>query len=244
MDNIFDTLDPTITHQIDDTRDYLEELVGDDKKFKTTSALAKGKAHADAAIEVLKRKVDELQSELNGKMNMDTFITEMKKARQIDPNTQPVILPDTSDPFNALDLDAKFEEYIQKREAKVKTESNLDKVQRVLSQNFGPEAQLVINKKAQELGMSLADLQSLAARAPTAFFNLVGASETSIRSAPSIPGSGLNTSTQPQNGVNRGKRFYDNLRKNDPKTYKRPETTVQMMKDAAAWGSIEAFNSN
>lgn len=243
MDNIFEKLDPVITNHVDDTRDYLEELVGEGKKFKSVKDLAKGKAHADAAVEVLKRKVDELQSELNGKMNMDNFITEMKKLRS-EPTPPPVIPPDTSDPINALDLDAKFEEYIQKREAKVRTESNLEKVQRVIVQNFGPEAQLVINKKAQELGMSLADLQGLAARSPTAFFNLVGASENATRNAPSVPGSGINTSAQsPARGL-RGKKFYDNLRQTDPKTYNHRDTVVQMMKDAAAWGSIEAFNSN
>lgn len=243
MDNMFDTLDPSIVNHVDEERDYLQELVGDDKKFKDVKALAKGKAYSDAAIEVLKRKVDELQSELTGKMNLEAFITEMKKTREIPDPTPPVLTPDTSVQFNAQDLDNKFEEYIQKREARVKAETNLEKVTRVMEQNFGPDAKLVVNKKAKDLGMSLQDLQNLALRSPQAFFSLVGASEQAQRSAPSFPQPGLNTSNQSTQGL-RGKKFYEKMKRDDPKLYNKPETTIQMMKDAAAWGSIEAFNAN
>lgn len=242
MDNMFEQLDPQITHQTDEDRNYLEELVGEDKKFKDVSALAKGKAYADASIDILKRKVDELQSELNGKMNMEAFLQEMRKSREV-PDPTPPSTPDAGN-FNAPDLDAKFEEYIQRREAKVRAETNLEKVTRVMEQNFGAEAKLVVNKKAKDLGMSLQDLQNLALRSPQAFLSLVGASEQATRSAPGLPSSGLNsTSHQPNQGL-RGKKFYEKMKRDDPKLYNDPKTTASMMRDAAAWGSIEAFNSN
>ena len=50
---------------IDESKDYLSELVGEDKKFKTPAELAKGKWHADQTIELMKKRMDDLRADFD-----------------------------------------------------------------------------------------------------------------------------------------------------------------------------------
>jgi hypothetical protein len=56
----------------DETKNYLEELVGDGKKFRDYESLAKGKAYADAMIEHMKAEQAAMRNDyqsLNSKYN-------------------------------------------------------------------------------------------------------------------------------------------------------------------------------
>ena len=51
------------TPQIDPNKDYLAELVGEGKKFKTDKDLARGKYEADLYVKTLERQLDELRND-------------------------------------------------------------------------------------------------------------------------------------------------------------------------------------
>jgi len=56
-------LDSNDSPQLDSNKAYLEQLVGDGKKFKTAEDLARGKAESDSFIEIMKVRMDELRAD-------------------------------------------------------------------------------------------------------------------------------------------------------------------------------------
>src|SRR5882762_1576622 len=52
-----------LPNQLDSNKAYLEQLVGEGKKFKTAEDLARGKAESDSFIEIMKARMDELRAD-------------------------------------------------------------------------------------------------------------------------------------------------------------------------------------
>lgn len=225
-----DTNDDEIV-TIDENVNYVEQLVGEGKKFKDITDLAKGKAESDKYIEVLKARLEEATREINTRTSLDTFLKEIKGAKE--PNPQNVVNPPVDAPNAGLDdsaIEKKFEEYLARRESQRSTQTNLEKVTTVLKEQFGPEANLIIKKKAQELGMSVQSLEQVAAQSPSAFYRLVGvAEERSPVGGVQVPRSQINPSTAAVHGV-KTKAYFDKLKASNPAEYWKPQTTVDMIK--------------
>lgn len=243
-DNLFEPLDTSAVPTIDEERNYLEDLVGEGKKFKTVEDLAKGKALADQAIEILKAKLDDTSKELNTRTSLEAFKTELEALRKREV-TPPVVLPD--DQPTPID-DSKIRDLLKNllaEEAQNRTtETNRQKVTRVLTEQFGDQAKVVLNHKAQELNMSVSDMQELAYKSPSAFFRLIGASETPAPGvSPQLPISSVNSVSNPNASGKRGRRYYEALKAKDPKKYLDQSTTIQMMHDMAALGKATFENS-
>jgi hypothetical protein len=238
VDDIFAPVDLPDNDDLD--KDYLSELVGDDKQFKTVQDLAKSKVHANRHIKTLEEKLDELRKELETRTKMDDFMTEVKKVLpgQVPNQPQTSVTPDVKNDGGLDDstLEQKLEALLAQREQKTKTESNINKVQRVMKENFGDDANLVINKKAQDLGMSPKALQQIAVESPTAFFNLVGAQEVVERdNPPVVPRSGVNPGNSGYSPV-RNAAFYEKMKRENPKLYFDSKTTVTMIMDRQVLG--------
>src|SRR5882757_7528259 len=62
-ENLLDQNNQDLPPQLDQSRNYLADLVGPDKKFKTNEDLARGKAEADVTIELFKKRQDELRTD-------------------------------------------------------------------------------------------------------------------------------------------------------------------------------------
>lgn len=246
--NLFETLEPEDHPTLDETKNYLEELVGDGKKFKTVDDLAKGKALADQTVEILKTRLDETRKELETRMSLETFKTELEALRKqpSPPTEQEDVLPDVQkqELLNDSKLEALVDSLLERRDQKRRAETNIEKVSRVLQENFGDQAKLVLNRKAQELDVPLADLQSIAVKSPTMFFQLIGASETPQQGQrPIVPKSQVNLNPPQNFSPSRGRSYYERLKRENPKEYFDQKVTVQMMKDMAALGK-EKFEAS
>lgn len=235
-------IEPTL----DETKDYLAELVGDNKKFKDYQGLAKGKYLADQTIEILKRQLDEHRNELKTRMSLDQFMTKMKDSsgRVED---QPVIIPDTQ-PTNldAQTLEAKLEELLARREAAKASETNKERVVRVLRDQLGADAPAAVTHKAQQLGMTKQDLHDLSLRSPKAFFEIMGISEEPHQPINTrVAQSQFNSANQKSPAATgaKGQSYYDNLKKSNPTLYWSQDTTIAMMKDAEKLG-LEVFKAS
>ncbi len=228
---IFDDTNDDSIVTIDENVNYVEQLVGEGKKFKDITDLAKGKAESDKYIEVLKARLEEATKEINTRTSLDTFLKEIKGAKEPNPHQTPA--PQGGEPNAGLDdstIEKKFEEYLARRESQRSTQTNLEKVSTVLRDQFGPEANLIIKKKAQELGMSVQSLEQVAAQSPSAFYRLVGVSEErSPVGGVQIPRSQINPSQAAVHGV-KTKAHFDKLKATNPKEYWDPKTTVEMIK--------------
>lgn len=235
MENIFDVTTDDIP-TMDENVDYVEQLVGEGKKFRDLQGLARGKAEADATIEMLKKKADELQQELKTRMTFADLLTELKGNKA--PQQEDVVTPPSEPQHSKLDdsdIETRLEKILAEREAKKTHETNVEKVKRVMIEQFGDDTSLVIKKKAQELNMSPADLQDLAVRSPSAFFSLVGVAPERSGDSFSAPRNQVNLGNQ-QTGV-RNAKYYEQMKRVDSKKYFSNETTTQMIKDRATLGA-------
>lgn len=242
MDDIFTEINSDVT--IDQNADYLAELVGEGKKFKTPHELAKGKAEADRYIELLKQQNAQLQQEVNTRTSLDSFKTILEGSRQpAEPVNPAPVTPDDALRLDETRLEQLVQNLLAKQEAQRAQESNSQKVSRVLEENFGQSAQQVINQKAKDLGMSLEALKSLSTQAPNAFFALVGAQEGNQRPVlgGAVPRSSVSMG-DPTAHAARGKSYYDKMKRENPKQYNDQRTTVQMMNDMQQLGR-DKFNS-
>jgi hypothetical protein len=236
LSNIFDTVSEDDIVTLDDSVDYVAELVGEGKKFKEIKDLAKGKKESDLYIEVLTKKLDDAVKELNTRTSLDTFLDKMKSGQQ---QQEPIVTPTPSGQTQDLDdsvLEQKLAEILSKREQQTSAQKNMTKVIDSLTSQFGgaEQAKLVINHKAKEVGMTPQALRQIAEQSPDAFFRLVGITEAaSAGQAPQVARNGVNSFGQEQNTVLRDSKYYEKMKLNDPKAYWDKKTTSQMMKDMA-----------
>lgn len=234
MSNLFDTVSDDEIVTLDDSVDYVAELVGEGKKFREIKDLAKGKVESDRYIEVLTKKLDDAVKELNTRTSLDTFLDKMKAPQQ---TQEPIVTPTPSGQPQDLDdsvLEAKLAEILAKRDQQTSAQKNMSKVTETLVAQFGDQAKLVINHKAKEVGMSPQALQQIAEQSPSAFFRLIGVQETQAQAqSPVVARNGVNSFGQEQNTVLRDSKYYEKMKQNDPKAYFDRKTTSQMMKDMA-----------
>lgn len=215
---------------LDDSVDYVDQLVGDGKKFKDVKELAKGKAEADRYIELLKTRLDEATKEINTRTSLDSFLKEIKTAKQ--PKPDDVIDPPVVDQKSGLDdseLEERLEKLIAQREGKKISQTNLQKVQTVVQENFGSNAKTVLTNKSKELGISLQRLEEIAAESPSAFYRLTGIEENRAPSGVAMPRSSISPSVAAASGI-KNKAYFDKLKQSDPKKYFSPQTTVDMIR--------------
>lgn len=166
-DPALDTIDPT--------KKYLEELVGEGKKFSDPEALARGKAEADLFIERLKQENVGIRNELNSRVKMEEFLDKLNSSQQAkspDAGQQP------SDQAKAeTSPNLKPEDVIKlldQREQQSKAVGNVNKVKERLQEVLGPNYTTKLKQVASNLNLSTDHLNSLASTSPEAFYKLIG----------------------------------------------------------------------
>lgn len=230
------TAEPTV----EENTDFLTELVGEGKKFKDVSALARGKYEADRYIESLKLQTTKLQEELNKRAGLEELITKINQNSQTPAQINTPATPDMGS-YNEVDLESKVSEIINKMTLQKETETNMQKVERVLHEQFGDSAKLVLANTARENGLSPDEIKTLAQKSPKALLKLIGVSESPQPSSAPIAPRGQLTIGSGQGSV-RNASYYEKLKNTDPKKYFSNEVTVQMMRDRAALG--DAYYKN
>lgn len=234
MTDIFQPVDVTNDEPV-----TFEALVGEGKKFKTSDDLAKAKAESDRFIQRLQKEAEELRREVASKQTIDEVLTRVREMSNPPQVQQPPVTPpvnlDTGSNENIESVVAKL---LEQRKSEDRIRSNTDAVQTVLQEKFGADAQIHLNKKAQELNVSLDYLRRIASESPKAFFSLIGVSEERQVSQPVAAPRALGQ-VQPQ-GVNsngtRNKSYYDSIKAKNPTEYFSSKTQNQMYKDAMTMG--------
>lgn len=232
---ILDDVDDQIT--IDPNKDYLADLVGDGKKFKSPEDLAKGKFYADQTIEVMKRRMDELREEYKKEREQNLTraqLEEVLKGFQQAPasNALPLVNEDTKPVFDPAQLDSLVANKYQELKEKEKQEANYSVVKAKLTEKYGSNYKDVLSKQMEDLGLSADEVDTMARRNPTVFIKAFGLDQKPSDSyQPPV-----RSSTQgfaPTSGKKRTWAWYQELKKNQPKVYHDPKTNQQMMADYA-----------
>lgn len=237
MTDIFTPVDIE-TQEIDNP---YEALVGDGKKFKTNDDLAKAKLESDRFIKQLLSEQAELRQEVSQKATIEEIMTQIKNMSQPSQVQSPHERPQESGTgADTPDLENLVSQLFEKRTAAEKLNANKTAVHNKLTETWGADAQINLNKKANELGVSLEYLARISQESPSAFYRLVGldAQPKNIAAVPTAVRSTVNTPINSGSGE-RTKAHYDNLKRVNPTEYFSAKIQNQMYKDAMKLG--EAF---
>lgn len=228
---------------IDPEKNYLDELVGDGKKFKSPEDLAKAKLHSDNYIQHLLKEHDALKedyakvlSEARAKANFEEMIDRFQTLRNENPGSNNTPSDQEDDDKPSLDLN-KIESLVsQKILEHNKTEEqrkNFKTVQDKLKEQLGNNYPQLLKQKIESTpGLTVEMVDSLARTSPDAVFNLLGLNQTSPRDI-NAPRSSIRTDNfAPTTPQKRTRSYYVKMRKENPSLYYDPKTSVQMYKDA------------
>lgn len=237
--------DPQDQEDLDTTKNFLEELVGEGKKFKTEQDLARGKVEADRFIAQLQGEIAGIRQELTTRLTLEQFMDKMniKDGAGAPSQNGSDNQEDRSGGEKQLsleDIQRLIDEGVTKKETQRAQERNLEFVQQKLVESFGNEYVSKLKATSQETGLSEQALQNMAKESPKAFLKLVGATETRQQSpANSLFTPPANQARNPSGFQPTGektKSYYDELKKRNAAEYWSPTVQNQMHKDAQRLG--------
>lgn len=208
-----------------------EDLAGLKEKFgNDIDKLAKGKLDADLTIQARERELAELRAQLKSQSTLDEILTQIRTATPV-LSEKPAPAPsETQTP----DVKSIVAQMIAERDLEARKEANKALVEKALLDKFGADTQLHVNKKAAELGVSLAELQAMALEKPKVFLTLFGTQPQVNPSAPAPRNQFV--APAPTGALDRTAKFYDNLKRTNPSEYFSPKVQNQQMKDAMRLG--------
>lgn len=207
-------------------------------KERGLDELAKGKAHADQFIEFLKEQAKELKTDHdkllseNEKLKAEQVV---KEARQAKPVVEEKV-PDTSEKLSPDAIKGLVNEELQNVTKRNVADANIREVDGKIRELYKDKAVEFMKGKAEELGLTLEYLHDLAARSPNALYNILGVSAKSVGTpAPSV---GTIKAAPTSSGVATPgtKKYYDGLKKANPRTFYTPEVQSKLFKDRERLG--------
>ena len=246
-------VDQDIIHVIDPNVDYLAELVGDDKKFKTPADLARAKAQSDAFIKNLERELAETRQKAQEAITMKEFLTKLEASKVKGDNVVDNQNTNTHQPQNTNEqtkTQTLSEEDIvrvleSRDQVKIQT-ANFNEVKSALRTAWGENYQTVLQAKVAEMGVSQEFLDNMAKTQPKAFLKLVDVESAAMsrqedRQTLAPRNASVNTQSKQEKASQGLKTHKDfaKLRDSDPRAYFTPK--IQNLRMAQAQLLGEAF---
>jgi hypothetical protein len=226
--------------RLDPSKNYVEELVGEDKKFKSVADLARGKYESDLYIQTLERQKDalredylKLREDYNARAKLEEILDQMKNQNNIDDAGTNSVENNVTPP---PDLDSLFDTKLQQYEVRKKQEENLRLAQKTLREKLGDNYQSTIKQRISELDLDESYIEDLARKSPKALFKTLGIDQPKQESfQPPMRSSQRNDNFAPT-VEKRTWSYYEKIRKANPTEYWNPKTQVQMHNDAIVLG--------
>jgi hypothetical protein len=243
-DNLLDQTNDNQPEQIDPNKDYLTELVGEGKKFKSPQELARGKYEADLYVRTLERQKDELRSdflklkdEQAARAKLEDLIDQWSNKQQSSSdNTQANEQQTTKPVIDSKEIESLVSSKIQEHELTKKQQENFAQVRTKLKERFGNNYQEVLKQQIDNLGLNEDFINDLARRYPTVLYKTLGLDQEQRESFQSPPRSNQRSDNFAPSTTKRTWSYYQKIKKENPKLYYDPKTTVQMHNDAIALG--------
>lgn len=244
-------VDPESQDRVDEGQgevDYLDQLVGEGRKYANEKELAKAVFHAQKHIEILEREQAGLREDLSKSLKLEEVVnkmTEHNEALKATMSTPDMVDPDpapseTNEKIKPNMSPEEIQEIVQneiKSAEQVRTqETNVSKVKSILRDNWGSNYTQQLQKKAQELNVGNEFLDSLASNHPEAFLELVGANSNPDPVNNVAPPSSSVSIGNPSGAGQRNQNYYTNLRRTNPEAYWSPKVQMEMHDDAEKLG--------
>lgn len=246
--NLLDDTNQNDQIQIDPNKNYLEELVGEGKKFKTIEDLARGKVEADMYIDHFKQRHDELREDYKkldeqykAGPSLKELIDQMKAAKESQNDNTQSTNEDKSDTLDLTKIEALVQSQISASKQKEREESNYNLVQAKLIENYGPNYVQTFKQHVASLGLTADFVNDLARKHPQVLFKTFGLDgKTQAETFQAPPQSVTRSDPFGSNTPKRTWSYYEKMRKADPVKYRDPKIQDQMFSDAKTLG--DAFN--
>lgn len=206
----------------------VEQLVGDGKKFATVEDMATGKLASDGHIETLTAELASLREDLNGRLNAQEILKELKEI-QLKPNeSQPKPTTPVLDEGKIAEL---VKSTVTDMDVEGKKTANRLAVSERLAKEWGglEGSKAMLTQKAAALGVTVEFLSGVVENSPNAFYQLVGltGAKTEVQNTPG-PGDVVNkgVGTGPDGGpggpagtTENDWSWWQAMRKTNPKQY-------------------------
>lgn len=228
---------------IDENKDYLSELVGEGKKFKSPEELAKGKYIADQYVETLKRRLDvitndykQVRAESDTRAKLEDLINRLSNKNDSS-SEQPPAKDEIKPVIDTKDIDSLISNKLEEREVSKRQSDNFNLVRSKLQERLGKNYQDVVKHQIDELGISVEDMNDMARNRPKVLLKALGVDEVPQSDPFQAPprSSRISDNFKPNN-QKRTWAYYQNLKKNNPDIYMDRKTAIQMHDDAIALG--------
>ena len=223
---------------------FLSKLVeAKGENWKDPEVLAKGKIEADGYIQTLEGQLTQMREDLKKKEYQEEVLEQLqKKATEStavnngvpNNNNSNTDGENTTRIISEEDLKSLVEQTLTQREADAVTKTNLQRVDEELDKSFGTNAEEVVKKKAEELGMSMDRLSEIASESPNAFFTLIGEPKPTFN--PMVNGSVRTEGVNMQVSTDRNWQYYQKLRRENPNQYYEPKMQQQLLQDRMRLG--------
>ena len=242
-ETIFD--DPTEVkpvHQIDPSKDYLSELVGEGKKYSDASALARSRLEADNHIARIEKENAGIRAELQKRLSMEELLTKLQPQAQApvagkdnqvtnSDGVQNQPLTANGPQVTPEDIQKLVQSELSKARAVDSATNNLQFAKSKLREAFGDNYKEVLDAKVKELGVTQDYLNRLAMEQPNVLLKLVGEPQKTQVGTPvgrSIDPTKQVLNTQaPADGF-KGQKYFTSLLKSDPAKFWNAKTQLEM----------------
>ena len=232
---------------IDPNKNYLEELVGDGKKFKSLEDLARGKYESDLYIRNKEKAFDDLSkdylnlsSEYKARASLEEVIDKLSNQKLA---SSDLANEDTNKPvYDPKEIESLVSSKIQEHELTKKQQDNFNIIRNKLKERFGENHQKVLREQMERLGLTEEFTNDLAKKHPSVFIKTFGLDEQQNREdsfqAP-MRSNQRSDSFAPRTNA-RTWSYYQKMKRDNPTLYLNPKTQVQMHKDAVDLGDAFA----
>lgn len=172
-----------------------------ERKYRDVPSALQGLQHAQTFISQLKSENAQLKQEMEGLRIQTQKIAELEQTiKTLTANVQnpPEQRPEGA-VLNEQTLAEILDRKLSEREREAQRAANISKVVNSVREKFGDKAEEVFYGKAKELGMTVAEINELASKSPTAVLGLIGVSQAPAQpfKSPVTPGSNTEGYTPP-----------------------------------------------
>ncbi len=167
---------------VDPNKNYLTELVGDGKKFKTQEELARGKYESDLYIKTLTRQLEDMRADVTrfreesvARARLEELVDQLSSKQLTSSAEQPLAKEDSKPEYN---IDEVVSNKIREIEAQRKEQQNFNDVKNKLKERFGDNYPNVLKQQIDNLGLTQEFVNDLARKHPAVLYKTLGLDQT------------------------------------------------------------------
>ncbi len=154
-----------------------------EQKYKTRDDALKGAAHANVHIAKLEQELLALRDAHDKQPKLDDVISAIQSQQK------PPVVDEKTDNISLTDIQALVNQTLEQNSVKQIRELNVAEVTGKFKELYGDKASETLYGKANDLGMSQEEINSLISTNPTAVFRMLGVAETKPTAKATIDGS-------------------------------------------------------